>query len=268
MSSQIEVWSPEKTVADWIDASSASLRTISAGTGISRSKLSDLTNGKSTLTVSDLSVIASFLGIDPGSIFPQTVSLKAVDGAYLELGSKLGSAVMENVQARMTRDGHQLSVEDIIAWHEITQGHLYQSAEVRPHLVAVKPVHGDVPRLRILDVGNKSLTWAKVQADANVPVTPKDVEAYFASSIAAPDRSSIWQNYHDAITTQGRIYKDRKLLHWSDNGHATITVYFTMLMAGLWHDDEPVVWNFSKEVYSRPATDAELSDLQVGQGSR
>jgi hypothetical protein len=190
------------------------------------------------------------------------MSLDAVDGAYTALGNKLGAAVMDTVETRARASENALTVEDVAAWHDATAGHLYQSDEIRSHMVVVKPVQSLTDDLQVIDVGEKSLAWAKVQASSDVPVCPKDVERFVSTSIAEQDRGNIMRGYVETHLSQGRQYYDRKLLHMSNNGQAIVTTYLTMLMAGRWHDDAPVVWNFSTEISSRVASDHELAELQ------
>jgi DNA-binding Xre family transcriptional regulator len=262
MRDAVELWSPEKTVAGWIENAPQSLRMIEAATGVSRSKLSKLSGGSATLTVSDLASICACLGRDPRDVFQRSMSLDAVDGAYTTLGSKLGAAVMDTAEHRAKSGDQSLTIEDVIAWHDVTDGHLYRAEEIRHYMVAFKPVNDITEKLEVVDVGRKSLAWSKVQAAWDAPVRPKDIEEFVASNIAGQARGAILEGYIDTHSSQSRQYYDRKLLHMSGNGQALVTSYFTILLAGRWHDDAPVIWNFSKEISTRVASGDELAELR------
>jgi hypothetical protein len=262
------VWSPEIVVARWIEDTRHSLRAIEASTGVSRSKLSKLGTGSATLTVSDLISVSSFLNRDPRSVFLKNVSLDVVDGAYKDLGSKLGAAVMETVKTRGELSRHQLSIEDVINWHDSTCGHMYRSSDISSHMVAFKPLLDINDELKVVEVGENSLAWSKLKSATDGQVYPEDVERFLSGSITEPARGSLFQGYIETHLSQGRQYYDRKLIHLTNSTQATVTSYFTVLLSGFWHDDAPVIWNFSKEISNRLASEAELAELLDSLGSQ
>lgn len=262
MNENVEIWSPERTISEWMDTEKISLRQIEEGTGISRSKLSKFKRGAGTLTVSDLVALGEFLGRDPRKLFNRELSLSAVGGAYLELGSKLGDALMDTVGDRISSDGHSLSIEDVMIWHIKSGGHLYKSNEIKSHLLALEPVEKLDSKIKVVGVGQNSLIWNKATEGKTHEIGAPDIEDFISKCIPEGRRSLILEGYRHTHATKGRQYFDRELVHMSGSGKAIFTSYFSLLMPGFWHDGKPVVWNFSKEIYSRAATLDEVAEIQ------
>jgi hypothetical protein len=195
-------------------------------------------------------------------LFSRELSLSAVGGAYLELGSKLGDALMDTVGDRIVSEGHSLSIEDVMAWHIKSGGHLYKSQDIESHLLALEPVENCDAYIKGGGVGQNSVSWNKATEGLAHEVGNADIEGFISKCIPEGRKSEILKGYIRAHVTNGRQYFDRELVHMSGSGKAIFTSYFSMLMPGFWHDGEPVVWNFSKEIYSRPATLDEVAELQ------
>ena len=168
---------------------------------------------------------------------------------------------MDTVEDRQRQNGETLRIEDVIDWHERTAGHLYQSEEIRSHCMAVEPLDRVWKPLRVVDVGANCLASRKIANGPSGVVKPRDVERFVETGIPGSSSEMLKRGYVDLLKNGGRQYLDRKLFHQAENGSVFFTVYFTILMLGYWHDGREVVWNFSKEVSSRLATEAERVDL-------
>jgi len=259
--------SPESIAGDWIKNSRASLREIEQSTGISRSKLANLKKGQGRLSVRDLLDLAEALGRSTQEALLPRDRARPQPPRTPDLGRAVGSALVAHIQSSLPSVPQAVSIEDVCAWHEITQGRLHLASTVRPYLVAFRlnPTHpvGLMP----VEVGQHSLVARKIIRFPGDHVSPRDVED-FLLDLPENQRHSLTESYADLQLDARRRYIERQLVFFAGDGSPTVTTYLTVLMTGRWADESEVIWNFSTELSSRKATEAEVDELRSQLGFR
>lgn len=254
-----------ETVATWLNAA-RSLRSVSDATGIERRKLAKAKAGECTLTVHELISLSEHLGQSVRDLLPRSRRLEAVDGLYQRLGDRLGTALLDVVEVQERQRGSGLTVEAVAAWHASTAGRLYLAPEVSSHTVAFSPVDHPDDDPHVVGVGRKSMSVDKIAEATGTDVHCKDVETFIANNIPAETRGRLMQSYMDLRAPLERRYFEREMVYMTGPGQGNHATYLTLLMRGTWLDETPVIWNFSTEILTRAATEAELAATQGYQG--
>ncbi len=191
-------------------SSGYSLRELETVSGIPKSRLDRILNGKSALTVPALQVLAVALDFDPRDV----VSLgdrTTIDvlGANNEDPTIRSAEIMLKLLQRAKRQeagaGRELTLDRVLGWYHATGGRLENADRILPYLSVFQPMASEDDKLEALYVGSKCLAYESLATTD--PAAIRD----YVDSLSADTRREILYSYFSTYAGQAYQIHSRKV---------------------------------------------------------
>ena len=248
--------SPEAVASRCIRETHLSLRELQAVTGINKSRLSDLRNEKGRhLSVQEAIRISEALDLPRSVFYPAEQSLTLSAGENTA-ATRFSQAISSAIQQKVDVFGHLLTTEALEAWYFATGGKLVEMPSITPHLTLFRAPSNDNDLPEVIDIGDRSLTADRVG-------TEKQRVAAYLGYLNEACPSTIASYRAAANQTQIETYYRRVAFRSAD---VPFVMHYKTVLMPTTDDGVRFIWNFSKCVSARPASDEELEDPSIPEG--